>query len=395
MSASSGGEKTEKPTPKRRKENRKEGQVPRTQELGGWTSLLVVGMAFPALLGHELTAIRTIMVTSLTAGDQASTALALTLLADAAKHVFLSLVLLGSAILVIGVASAVAQGGFYLATKNMKPKWSKLSPIQGAKRIFGPQALWEGAKVLLKSSFVGLVAYLGIKSMMPLIGGLVPIPVMIDLVADKSLGMIRNIGLVGLGMAGADYAMARRRIGKQTRMSKEEVKQEYKQTEGDPMVKSAIRSRQLAAARNRMMADVATADVVLVNPTHVAVALRYDAVKGAPRVVARGAGTIAAKIRELAAEESVPLVRDVPLARALYRSTKVGQEIPPELFAAVAQVLAFVISRRSRGQRGGQHRSPRGEAELPVVPDAGKRRRHQPGSRLGPKKHSARLATSR
>ena len=166
-------------------------------------------------------------------------------------------------------------------------------------------------------------------------------------------------------------------------MSKEEIKQEHKQTEGDPMVKSAIRSRQLAAARNRMMADVATADVVLVNPTHVAVALRYDAVKGAPRVVARGAGAIAAKIRELAAEESVPLVRDVPLARALYRSTKVGQEIPPELFAAVAQVLAFVISRRSRGQRGGQHRSPRGEGELPVVPDAGRRRRHEPGSRTG------------
>lgn len=392
---SSSGEKTEKATPKRRKENRKEGQVPRTQELGGWTSLLVVGMAFPALLGHELSALREIMVTSLTVGEEASTALALNLLADAARHTFFSLVLLGSGIMLIGVAAALAQGGFFLATKSIKPKWSKLDPIKGAKRIFGPQALWEGAKMLLKSSFVGLVVYFGIKSMMPLIGGLVPIPTMIDLVASKSLGMIRNIGLVGLGMAGADYAMTRRRIGKQTRMSKEEVKQEYKQTEGDPMIKSAIRSRQLAAARNRMMADVATADVVLVNPTHVAVALRYDAEKGAPKVVARGAGTIAAKIRTLAGEESVPLVRDVPLARALYRSTKVGQEIPPELFAAVAQVLAFVISRRSRGQRGGLHRSPRGEAELPVVPDAGRRRRHVPGAATGPKKHSARLATGR
>lgn len=393
--SSSGGEKTEKPTPKRRKENRKEGQVPRTQELGGWTSLLVVAMAFPLLLGRELGALREIMVTSLTVGDEATTALALNLLVDAARHTFISLVLLGSGILLIGVAAALAQGGFFLATKSIKPKWSKLDPIKGAKRIFGPQALWEGAKMLLKSSFVGLIAYLGIKSMMPLIGGLVPIPTMIDLVASKSLGMIRNIGLVGLGMAGADYAMTRRRMGKQTRMSKEEIKQEYKQTEGDPMIKSAIRSRQLAAARNRMMADVATADVVLVNPTHVAVALRYDAQKGAPRVVARGAGAIAAKIRELAAEESVPLVRDVPLARALYRSTKVGQEIPAELFAAVAQVLAFVISRRSRGQRGGLHRSPRGEGELPAVPDAGRRRRHVPGAATGPKKHSARLVPGR
>jgi flagellar biosynthetic protein FlhB len=112
-------------------------------------------------------------------------------------------------------------------------------------------------------------------------------------------------------------------------------------------------------------------------------------------VVARGAGAIAARIREIAAEDDVPLVRDVPLARALYRSCRVGEEIPAELFAAVAQVLAFVISRRGRGQRGGQHRSPRGEADLPAVPSAGRRRRYVAGSTSGPKKHSARLAPGR
>ena len=170
--------------------------------------------------------------------------------------------------------------------------------------------------------------------------------------------------------------MVRKRMGKQTRMSKHEVKQENKQSEGDPLLKGAIRSRQLAASRNRMMADVPTSDVVLVNPTHVAVALRYDPERGAPRVVARGAGVIAAAIRERAGEARVPLVRDVPLARALYSSTTVGQEIPAELFAAVAQVLAFVISRRSRGQHGGTHRSPRQESELPAVPAAGRRRRN-------------------
>ena len=131
------------------------------------------------------------------------------------------------------------------------------------------------------------------------------------------------------------------------------------------MLKGAIRSRQLAAARNRMMADVPTADVVLVNPTHVAVALRYDPERGAPRVVARGAGVIATAIREKADEAEVPLVRDVPLARALYTSTTVGQEIPAELFAAVAQVLAFVISRRTRGQRGGEHGTPASASPLP------------------------------
>ena len=371
------GEKTEKPTPKKRKESRKEGQVARTQELGGWASMLAVGLAAPMLLSHELGALRELMVTSFSlAGTEPTTGKALSLLGEAGKHVFISLVVLGSAIMLIGVASALAQGGFFLATKSVKPKWSKLDPIKGMKRIFGPHALWEGAKMLLKSSFVGLVAYLAIRAMMPLLGGLVPIHTVLDAVAAQALTLIRNIGLIGLGMAGADYAFQRRRVGKQTRMSKDDVKQEHKQTEGDPMVKSAIRSRQLAMARNRMMADIAEADVVLVNPTHVAVALRYDPVKGAPRVVARGAGAIAAKIRERAAEESVPLVRDVPLARALYSSTKVGQEIPAELFAAVAQVLAFVISRRGRGQVGGLHRSPRPEGELPPVPVAGRRRKH-------------------
>src|SRR5215217_3863636 len=240
------GEKTEKPTPKRRKESRKEGQVARTQELGGWASMLAVGLAAPLLLTHELGALRELMVTSFGLGSEATTGKALSLLGAAGKHVFISLVVLGSAIMLIGVASALAQGGFFLATKSVKPKWSKLDPIKGMKRIFGPHALWEGAKMLLKSSFVGLVAYLAIRAMMPLLGGLVPIHTVLDAVAAQALTLIRNIGLIGLGMAGADYAFQRRRVGKQTRMSKDDVKQEHKQTEGDPMVKSAIRSRQLA-----------------------------------------------------------------------------------------------------------------------------------------------------
>jgi flagellar biosynthesis protein FlhB len=370
----SSGEKTEKPTERRRKESRKEGQVPRTQELGGWASLMVVGLALPMLLSHELGALQELMVTCLSLGDHATTGKALGLLGQGAEHVLLTLVVLGCGVMVVGVGSAMAQGGLFFATKAIKPKLSKLDPIKGAKRIFGPQSLWEGAKMLLKSAAVALVVYVAIRSVMPLIGGLVPIHTVLETVSSTALGMVRNIAFVGLGMAGADYAMQRRRVGKQTRMTKEEVKQEHRQTEGDPMVKGAIRSRQLAAARNRMMADVPTADVILVNPTHVAVALRYDAQRGAPRVVARGAGAIAAKIRALGAEERVPLVRDVPLARALYRSTKVGQEIPPELFAAVAQVLAFVISRRTRGQHGGEHDGPRRDADLPAVLPSARRR---------------------
>jgi flagellar biosynthetic protein FlhB len=378
---SGAGEKTEKPTERRRKESRKEGQVPRTQELGGWASLLVVGMAAPTLLSRELGSLQDLMVTSLSLGDQATPSRALALLGRGGAHILYALVILGCAVLLVSVGSALAQGGLYFATKSLKPKFSKLDPIKGAKRIFGPQSLWEGAKMLLKSTFVGLVIYLGIRSIMPLIGGLVPIRTVLDTVSSHALGLVRNVALVGLVMAAADYAVQRRRVGKQVRMTKEEVKQEHKQTEGDPILKGAIRSRQLAAARNRMMADVPTADVVLVNPTHVAVALRYQPDRGAPRVVARGAGAIAVRIRAIANDERVPLVRDVPLARALYRSTKVGQEIPPELFAAVAQVLAFVISRRTQGQRGGEHRTPRTGRDLPAVLPAGRRR---PNSSAGP-----------
>lgn len=371
---SGGEEKTEKPTQQKNKKNRKEGQVPRTQELGGWASMLAVAMALPMLMGHELGALRDLLVTCLQATEAPDAELAMELLGQGLRHVAISLVVLGAGVMLIGVSAALAQGGFYLATKAVTPKWSKLNPISGAKRVFGPQALWEGAKMLLKSSLVGVMAWAVMKSMMPLIGGLVPIPAMLEIIGDKSIGMIRNVAVAGLVMAGADYLFQRRKVGKQTRMTKQEVKQEHKNTEGDPLVKSAIRSRQLAAARNRMMADVPTADVVLVNPTHVAVALKYDADKGAPRVVARGAGAVAAKIREEAVSNRVPLVRDVPLARALHRSTKVGQEIPPELFAAVAQVLAFVISRRTRGQHGGEHRTPRPEVELPAVLPSGRRR---------------------
>jgi flagellar biosynthetic protein FlhB len=281
---------------------------------------------------------------------------------------------------VIGVAGALAQGGFYIASKAITPKLSKINPLPGFKRIFGPKAIWEGAKMLLRSAIVAFLVWGAVKSMMPMLGGLVPMDVTLQSLGDHALSLIRNVAVAGVILAVADYAVQRHRVGKQTRMSKEDVKQEHKNSEGDPQLKGAIRSRQLAVSRNRMMSDIQSADVVLVNPTHYAVALKYDAERGAPRVVARGAGVIAAAIREKAAEARVPLVRDVPLARALYSSTTVGQEIPQELFAAVAQVLAYIISRQARGQHGGEHRTPRTEADLPEVLAAGRRRRNASGT---------------
>lgn len=364
------GEKTEKPTAKRRKESRKEGQVPRTQELGAWSSLLLVVLVLPSLLGHEIGQLRELSIHSFALAGEATPAKALDLLAEGTLHALWSLVLLGSGVMVVGVACAVAQGGFFVASKSAKPSFKKFNLINGAKRIFGPQSWWEGAKMLLKSSLVVIMVYAAVRALMPLLGQRLSISMVLDETSARALSMLRTVAGLGVLMAAFDYVMQRRRIGKQTRMSKHEVRQEHKQSEGDPLLKGAMRSRQLTNSRNRMIADVATADVVLVNPTHVAVALRYERRHGAPRVVARGAGHVAARIREAAREGRVPLVRDVPLARALYTSTRTGQEIPAELFGAVAQILAFVISRRTMGQAAGEYRTPRPDEPLPDVPRA-------------------------
>ena len=375
------GEKTEKPTEKRRKQARKEGQVARTPELGAWASLLLLTLAFPALIRHESSALQQLFRDALMSIRDPSVHAMFEILREGAMHAFLAVVVVGVIVMLVGVSSAMAQGGFFIATKLVKPSGKKLNPINGFKRVFGPQLVWEGAKVLVKSSAVALLVWSSVRAMLPVIGTGARADSLLALTADHAVAMIRNVAMAGLVMGILDHVWQRRRVGKQTKMSKDDIRQEHRQSEGDPLVKSAIRARQLATARNRMMADVPTADVVLVNPTHVAVALRYDEAGGAPVVVARGAGVIAARIREVAAEGQVPLVRDVPLARALYASTEVGQEIPVELFAAVAQVLAFVISRKSRGQRGGEHRSPRRETELTAPARAGRRRRVAGGRR--------------
>jgi flagellar biosynthetic protein FlhB len=257
---------------------------------------------------------------------------------------------LAGALLGTALAAGAAQTGLRPALKKLKPKFSHLNPLTGIKRMVGGQALWEGAKAVIKTAVLGAVLYWQAQKLMP------------SLLATGSLQLsglsqYADQAIFGLGMAAVDYLMARRRTGKQLRMSKHDVKEEYKRSEGDPHVKGQIRARQMAMSRNRMMADIQKADVVLVNPTHVAVALRYEPSKGAPRVVAKGAGAIAAKIREKATENRIPMVQDIPLARTLYKACDIGQEVPPELFGAIARVLAFVMTLKAKGSAAGLHRN--------------------------------------
>ncbi len=265
---------------------------------------------------------------------------------------------LAVSMMLIGIAGSGAQGGIHVATKLLMPKFSRLNPLQGFKRIVGMQALWEGTKALIKTTVLGAVLYMQIKDLVPSLmsSGNLPLAVLLDMVKDAVISLIRTAALAGLVMAAADYFVVRMRTMKQLKMSKQEIKDEYKKTEGDPHVKGQIRARQHAMSRNRMMSDVPKADVVLVNPTHVAVAMRYEPEKGAPRVIAKGQGNVAQKIRDLATENRIPMIQDVPLARALYGSCEIGAEIPAEFYGAVAKVLAFVMSLKSRGSAAGTHR---------------------------------------
>ncbi len=356
------GEKTEKPTGKRQREAKREGQTPRTQDLASWSAVMATSFILPWAWGHAGRALRELMVTLGALITDPDVPGAMMLMRDGLTIVVSTSAPLLLSTLIISVFATAAQGGLPLATKRLKPSARSLNPMHGLKRLLGPQGTWEAIKSLLKIAVVGAVVWHAASGVLPLLasGPSMPLASVISTVSSTALVVLREAALTGLMLAGLDYAVIRRRTAKGMRMSKQDVKDEARQSEGDPKLKGQIRSRQMAMSRNRMMSDVAKADVVIVNPTHVAVALRYDPMKGAPRVVAKGAGVLAARIRALAEEHRVPMVQDVPLARTLNRSVPLGGEVPPELYTAVARVLAFVLSLKARGSAAGTHRVPVG-----------------------------------
>lgn len=354
------GEKTEKPTPQKLKKAKQEGQIGRSQDVGAWFGMLAASVMLPRTLKATMSHSQELMAKIPDIVADPDPQIALGIMKDGLMSAAWAVLPLALTMMAVGIAAAGAQGGIRVATKLFMPKFNRLNPLPGIKKMLGPQALWEGTKALIKTAVLGAVLYMTMKDIVPLLmtAGRLQIGSLLGVVTDAALALIRAASLAGIIMAAADYFVVRRRTNKQLRMSKEEVKQEYKNSEGDPHLKGHIRSKQMAMARNRQMADVPTADVVLVNPTHVAVALRYDPEKGAPRVLAKGQGALAQKIRELATEHRIPMVQDVLLARALEKGVEVGQEIPAEFYGAVAKVLAFVMSLKSRGSAAGVHRNP-------------------------------------
>lgn len=354
------GEKTEKATPQRMKKVRAEGQLGRSQDLTAWVVVGAAVVTLPLVL-QRATGAATGQVHQLerVVADP-DPALAVQALGDGLLSVLGTLAPMLAAAVLAAVVAGASQGGIHVATKRLMPRFDHLNVVKGVKRTFGPQAWWQGIKALLKTVVVGAVLYVVVVGMVPLVlqSGQLPLAQLLGELGGRAQTLLWWAIAAGLLLAAADVFVVARRNRKQTRMSKQEVKEDFKRTEGDPLVKGQIRARQRAMSRNRMLSAVADADVVVVNPTHVAVALRYEPGTGAPRVVAKGQGHVAARIRERAAENRVAVVQDVTLARTLHAVVEIGQEIPEHLYEGVAQVLAFVMSLRRRGAAAGTHRLP-------------------------------------
>jgi flagellar biosynthetic protein FlhB len=345
--------KTEKPTPKRRQQARDEGQVARSADLSGAVGL-AAGFSVLFLTGPRFW--------DACAGMMRETFAAMAdpsvvtqqglgrLLGGGALAVATASAPLMAACLLAGVAVNVVQVGWKPSAKAMRPRPSKLNPLKGAKQIFGPHGLVEGGKSLLKVAAVGgIVALIVFPRMNELAGqvGIPPAALGAELIQHiKDVAIWATAAYLAIGIA--DFFYQRHRHEKQLKMSKDEVKREAKDQDLPPEVRTQLKRKQREQARARMMGAVPTADVVVTNPTHYAVALRYDGTTPAPTVVAKGKDLLAKRIREIAAEHGVPIVPDPPLARSLHRSAEIGQQIPEDLFQAVAQVLAYVYRQAGR-----------------------------------------------
>lgn len=345
-------EKTEQATPKRMKDVRAKGELGKSQDVTAWVGVGAAAFMIPSTISHATTAAEHQLLTVRSIISNPDTGKALQALQDALGSIGETILPMLVVVSIAIIASSAAQGGIHLMVP--KAKFEHLNLLNGVKRTFGTQALWQGAKSLLKTAVVAVVMYAVIQSLMPVLMGSGSLPITSLLAAaDGGVSSLMQFAVyAGLGLAAADVFVVMRRNLKKTRMSKKEIKDESKNTEGDPHIKGHRRSLQIAMSRNRMMASVAGADVVMLNPTHIAVALKYEPGKSAPRVVAKGSGVIAARIREEAEVHKVPMVQDIPLARALHAACELGDEIPVELYRAVAEVLAFVLQLKTRGMTG-------------------------------------------
>ena len=346
-------DKTEKATPKRRKKARREGQVAKSQDLTSWLTLLVLVLSAGPILhlgGRQLASV----------ASQAQQALAnptngraLAVLGHGLEVVLEMGLVVGVISAATGMVGTIGQIGLFASGKTLKPHFSKLNPVSGVKRLISPHGAWELVKSLVKMLIIGLVTWQSVDTMMHQagIGTSTSLGAEIKLTTDTVMSLFRTVAFLGFIFALADFAVQKIQLANRLKMSKQEVKDEYREAEGDPHTKGKIKSRQREMSRMRMMAAVARADVVVMNPTHFAVAIRYQTSESpAPVVIAKGTDAMALRIRAEAHKHRVAVVEDPPLARALHAMCRLDQQIPPDLFVAVARLLAFVYKLPTMGR---------------------------------------------
>lgn len=346
-------EKTEPATPKRLEEAREKGQLAQSREIPSTLVLMVVLLAFYyggshvgenlLIMLHDLfsNAVTTELLQSNIYG------FLLNILGQLALVVAVPMV----ACLIAGVLGNVLQNGFLFTIEPLMPKFSKLNPIKGLKKIFSAQSLVELAKSVAKIVIVGYVAFATVngerENILPLMM-MEPLNILAYIGKVSFKICIRTLWVL-IPLVALDYAFQRWQHQKNLKMTKQEVKDELKHREGDPLIKGRIKSIQREMARRRMMEEVPKADVVITNPTELAIALRYDGeTMSAPKVVAKGAGFIAKRIRQIASDNGIPIVEDKPLARTLFKLVDTGQHVPTNLYKAVAEVLAYVYRLKNR-----------------------------------------------
>ncbi len=345
-------DKTEPATAKKKQEARKKGQVAKSKELGS-IAILSAGVIYLFFCGKDITLGlgNNIQQTFLIIPQFKSSDYNLMILLTQAAKTYLRMILpIMLTLSIIAILSNVLQTGFIWSVETLTPKMSKINPIAGVKKMFSMRSLVELAKSIAKILIVGWAAFSVLKDnishLIPLVyQGKVQI---ISMLADTSLQVVTRCCYVIALLAILDFLYQKWDFEKNLKMTKQEVKDEFKQTEGDPMIKSRIRSIQREMARKRMMQEVPKADVVITNPTHLAIALRYDLENmTSPMIVAKGANKVAFRIKTLATENNIPVVENRTLAQNLYK-LDIGKEIPPHFYQAVAEILAYVYGLKKK-----------------------------------------------
>ena len=363
--------KTEEPTHKKLEEARKKGQTFSSREINHFFMMLALAfflMSMAPGLGRDMIRLLGPFVTQPDQFPMDSSAGFMTVIRRVVWGALLALSLLFLASIASAIAPAVVQNKWVFSTESIKPKFNKLSPLAGFKRLFGLKALVEFAKNLLKVGVVGAIVFYVLAPYKERLYILSSLPKAEMLVfAQEMAGRMMVAVLIMLFLLSiADYLWQRFSFMKSMRMTKQELKEEYKQQEGDPHIKGKLKAIRREKARQRMMANVPKADVIITNPTHYAVALQYDAATmPAPVLLAKGADDVAARIRDLASSHRIPIVRNPPLARVLYDTTDIEEEIPIEHYAAVAKVIGYVYKLKGK--------VPQKPAPKPGAPAGGKR----------------------